>query len=529
MNPCESIGSVHKVLPAPARRTRIGPPAQLAAALALTGLAAIAESTAYLPGHPMSAAGDAAVAVAWSGAGLVLWTHSRPISAVMIAVGITWLLGDLHSAFLFLHRGPLAQVLLAYPSGRLASPVTRVAVGAAYADAVADPGTSLAAALFGAGLLVASLARCLLTSGVLRRERLMPAAVGATAGAVLVTGVLSGRDLLPVYEVVLCLSAIGVFVDLRTRPWARDVATGLIVDLGRQQVGTVRGKLARAVGDPSLEIAYLLEDERATVDEAGLPVSVPPLGSGRAVTRVELDGRSLALLIHDRAALQEPVMVDAACSALAVAVANVRLQAEIRARMLDVESSTGRLLDAAETQRRRLAAELRARVQPTLDRAGRALVEADRGDDLRQRLRRVQDQLARLAAGLDPPELENGGLATALGTLAAESAMPVRADVPAGRYPRDVERCAWFVCSEALANVVKHANASRAWIEVRAEHGVLNVTVSDDGDGGANPRLGAGLRRLAERVEAVGGHLSVESGAGSGTRVAATLDIRGRR
>ena len=111
-------------------------------------------------------------------------------------------------------------------------------------------------------------------------------------------------------------------------------------------------------------------------------MSVPREGSGRTVTRVALDGRPLALLIHDPSALRDPALVDGVRSALAVAVANVRLQAQIRARLRDVEASTRRLRDAAETQRRHLAAELRSQVQPSLDRAGRALAEAGRGPDL---------------------------------------------------------------------------------------------------------------------------------------------------
>jgi signal transduction histidine kinase len=254
-------------------------------------------------------------------------------------------------------------------------------------------------------------------------------------------------------------------------------------------------------------------------------VSVPRQGSGRTVTSVEHDGRPLALLIHDPSALRDPALVDGARSALAVAVANVRLQAQIRARLHDVEASTRRLRDAAENQRRHLAAELRSQVQPTLHRARRALAEAQRGQDLQNRLRSAQRQLDGLADGLDPPGLLHGGLPSALHALATHAGVVVRMDVPAGRYPLDVERCAWFVCSEALANVIKHAGASETSIVLRADGGVLRVTVADDGMGGADPTAGSGLRRLSERVAAVGGRLTVDSGPGSGTRVAATLDL----
>jgi signal transduction histidine kinase len=500
------------------------PAARLVGALALVGLAIAAEWTAYLPARPEYAAGDAIVAAAWIGAGLLLWSSARAVGALMLAFGVSWLVGDLHGALVFLHRGPLVHLLLAYPTGRLGSLPARIAVGAAYVDAAADPGTSLSTAVFGAALMLATLACCAAARGVARRRRLVPAAVGGATGAVLVAGGL-GSNVLPVYDVILGLSAISLVADLRARRWADSAVTGLIVDLGRRRAGTVRDKLARALGDPSLEVAYVLEDEQAAVDETGRPVSVPRAGSGRTVTRVAHDGRPLALLIHDPSALRDPALVDGAGAALAVAVANVRLQAEIRDRLRDVEASTRRLLDAAEMQRRQLAAELRSQVQPLLDRAARSLAEAERGRELPDRLRRAQDQLVRLADGLDPSGLEHGGLSSALQTLAGHAGIRVRIDLPPGRYARDVERCAWFVCSEALANISKHAGAAEASIVVRAEGDVLRVTVTDDGVGGADPLAGSGLRRLSDRVEALGGRLTVASAAGSGTRVAASLDL----
>jgi signal transduction histidine kinase len=465
------------------------------------------------------------VAAAWIGAGVVVWRGARSLGVLMVAFGVCWLLGDFDGAFVFLHRGPLVHLLLAYPAGRLGSLRARLAVGAGYVDAVVDPGTPLSTAVFGAALLLGTLVRWIAARGVPRRSRLVPAAVGGATGAVLIAGALGASAVLPVYEVILSFSAISLCADLRARRWADSAVTGLIVDLGRRRAGSVRDKLARVLGDPSLQIAYLLGDEQGAVDEAGRPVSVARDGSGRAVTGVEHDGRPFALLIHDPAALRDPALVDGVRAALAVAVANVRLQAQIRARLRDVEASTRRLRDAAETQRRQLAAELRSQVQPSLEQAGSALADAERGPELADRLRSAQDQLVGLAEGLDPSGLEHGGLPSALHALPGHAGVVVRLDVPPGRYPRDVERCAWFVCSEALANVSKHAGASEAWIALRNDGSVLRVTVVDDGVGGADPLAGSGLRRLSERVDALGGGLTVDSVAGSGTRVTATLDL----
>jgi signal transduction histidine kinase len=91
------------------------------------------------------------------------------------------------------------------------------------------------------------------------------------------------------------------------------------------------------------------------------------------------------------------------------------------------------------------------------------------------------------------------------------------------RFSPEVERCVWFTCSEAVANALKHARAARLEIVMRAAGGVVEVTVSDDGAGGADPARGSGLRRLAGRVEAAGGTLAIRSPAGEGTIIVARL------
>ena len=124
---------------------------------------------------------------------------------------------------------------------------------------------------------------------------------------------------------------------------------------------------------------------------------------------------------------------------------------------------------------------------------------------------------------MHPAALTDGGLAPALALLAARSPLPVEFKGEVGPLSEPVEAALFFVCSEALANVVKHAAASRATIELRTERERVVATVVDDGAGGADPSQGSGLRGLADRVEALGGHLTVESPRGSGTRVVAEL------
>jgi signal transduction histidine kinase len=99
----------------------------------------------------------------------------------------------------------------------------------------------------------------------------------------------------------------------------------------------------------------------------------------------------------------------------------------------------------------------------------------------------------------------------------------VEIDVSTPRLPADVEASAYFIVAEALTNVVKHADATRAWVTAKADHGVLAIEVRDDGVGGADPGQGSGLRGLADRVAAVDGSLLVTSHRGGGTVVHAEI------
>ena len=118
------------------------------------------------------------------------------------------------------------------------------------------------------------------------------------------------------------------------------------------------------------------------------------------------------------------------------------------------------------------------------------------------------------------------GLVPALSALAGQSPVPtvVLASLPAGERASDaVERAAYFVVAEALANVAKHSSATRASVSVERDNGRALVAVKDDGRGGADPAHGSGLRGLADRVEALGGHLEVASAEGRGTTIRAEI------
>lgn len=301
--------------------------------------------------------------------------------------------------------------------------------------------------------------------------------------------------------------------------------TGLVVDLGEPATGGVlRDRLARALGDPTLVVGYWLPGQGQYVDEAGRPVALPAGGAGRAVTPVEEDGRPVAVLVHDPAVLDDPALLSAVGSAARLAVSNARLQAEVAARVGDVEASRRRIVEALDEQRRRLERELRDGAERRLARVAELLADCDEPlADVRTGVDAAQAELREFARGMHPATLTEQGLGASVGELAERSPIPVEVAVPPGRFPPAIEAAAYFVCAESLTNAAKHANASRARIRIAHGNGQLTVVVADDGVGGADPSRSSGLRGLADRVEALGGSLAVDSPPGSGTRVMAEL------
>jgi PAS domain S-box-containing protein len=140
-------------------------------------------------------------------------------------------------------------------------------------------------------------------------------------------------------------------------------------------------------------------------------------------------------------------------------------------------------------------------------------------------LEQAVDELIELARGIHPAALTVRGLGFAAAELGRRAPLPVSVDAPDARFPQAVEAAAYYVVSEALANVVKYARASQASVRVAADDGALRVEVEDDGVGGADPAAGSGLSGLADRVAALDGTLTVDSPAGGGTRVMATIPL----
>jgi signal transduction histidine kinase len=196
-----------------------------------------------------------------------------------------------------------------------------------------------------------------------------------------------------------------------------------------------------------------------------------------------------------------------------------------------IEASRARIVAAADEARRRLERDLHDGAQQrfvvaalTLERAAARATGTPAGPLVAEALDQVRQGLAELrelAHGIHPAVLSERGLAPALAGLVARSPLPVELRVSPERAAATAEAAIYYTVAEALTNVTKHAHATRASVTVGATDGALVAEVLDDGVGGARPTAGSGLRGLADRMEAVGGTLSVESPPGGGTRVRA--------
>jgi signal transduction histidine kinase len=263
------------------------------------------------------------------------------------------------------------------------------------------------------------------------------------------------------------------------------------------------------------------------VDETNRMLESSPAPSGRALLSIDDEtGEPAACIVHDPAVLGEPMLAEAVTAAVRVAVANLRLQEQVRTKVEEVAASRRRLVEAADAERRRLERELREGAGPQLELVSELLASCGPGfHELSGELDAVRAELSELAIGIHPRTLTEFGLAAALTELAERSPFAVELSTDEEPLPGPVAAAAYFVCSEGLANAAKHSDASHVQLTARRIDRTVLVKVADDGLGGADPAAGAGLSGLADRVEALGGDLRVESTPGSGTRLIAHLPV----
>jgi signal transduction histidine kinase len=325
--------------------------------------------------------------------------------------------------------------------------------------------------------------------------------------------------------------AIGMF---RTRSARRAVGAALVDLEPGPAPGRLRDALARTLGDPALQLAFRQPAGGCYLDTSDQPVDLARLPAGRMLT--PLDPAGDAVLIHHEELRHEPDLVKVAVTAASLALEHARLQAEVQAQLEQVRASRARIVEAGDAERRRLEHDLHDGAQQRLVTLSLALgmardraAGADPGlesliESASKEAREALVELRELARGIHPAVLTETGLAGAVQALVERSRVAATITaVPSGRFPAAIESTAYFVVSEALANVAKHSMAGAAQVTIRQQAGRLVVQVSDDGAGGARPDGGTGLRGLADRVASVGGVLRVDSPPGSGTRLEADI------
>lgn len=448
----------------------------------------------------------------------------------------------------------LAWLILSYPSGRLSTWPRRLLVGfgallvlpfgflflGPFGREAALVGQTLTFVAAGMGLH-----RYLTAAGATRRI-LTPvpfASLVFALEAARVTGYLlnvhtptSGEVLGWIATGLHPLIPAAFLAGLLSARWARGGVGNLVLELdGVPEPGRLRDALARALRDPSLQVGYWVPSRQGYVDAGGGALELPDPRRGRAATVVQGDGEPLAVLVHDTALTEERDLVDAVVAAAKLALANERLQAEVRAQLAEVQASRARIVEAADAERRRVERNLHDGAQQRLVSLSlglrmlqrRAAVEGELAEEIGEAaddLKVAIDELRELARGIHPSILTEQGLGPALESLVEQTPIAVTLHTTLdGRLGDTVEATAYYVVAESLTNVVKHGRATTATVTAGQDDSTLVVEVSDDGRGGAAPGAGRGLSGLADRVAAIGGTLTVASPPGEGTCVRAEL------
>ena len=523
------------------------------------------------------------------GCGLASW-QSRPenrLGPVMVITGFLWFAGQLSeasapwlytfgSAIQYVWAVGLVYLLLSFPSGRLQGRLDRSLMWAT----VGLFCMQLLAMLYGnkagircpgcpdnllqvvhdnhkaqawlnlerlvGGVVIATVVTVLVTrwarSSPAQRRAVAPVLVAGSVSLVAlvwtVTFDLLGDPLssLPatVWFYATATVPIAVLYVFLQRRLARGMVAGLVVELGTQSPSDdLRDALARALGDPSLELAYWFPAERCYVDGDGRPVELPDADSARRATFVERYGQPIAALLHDPVLEHDAELVSSVCAAASLALENERLQAELRARLVELQASRARLVEATDAERRRIERDLHDGTQQRLVSIAMSLglLESKLPEhattqplvrETREALSVAMAELRELTHGINPPLLTERGLAAALDELCRRAALPTHLDLALDRrVPDQIESAAYFVASEALANAAKHSHGSEVRVAAADDGSYLTVQVSDDGIGGATTTGGSGLRGLADRVEALGGRFTVSSPPGRGTTLRA--------
>lgn len=520
-------------------------------------------------------------------AGLIAWKRrpSNGMGFLIVVAGFALYLGSLQNTGVPLLAGigavcatvvvaAAVHLLLAFPTGRLPNRLSRFLVGAMYfvalvlqaplylfdpdgpfpPFAVADaPGAveffslfqTVVATAFSVAVAVVLWGRLQRADAAHRRVLIPVFSYGIFAVlfmpliAVVLDRVLFAHPFVRGYLQFALLAGVPIAFALGTLRggFAR---TGELEELGTW-LGTASAAkeplataLAHALGDPSLRLFFWAADRGEFLDADGRAAPGRAADDRRGWERIVLDGRTIGAIEYDAALLTDRGLVRTAGRIVAIEVERARLTAELRASQRALMQSRGRIVEAADRERRRIARDLHdgLQVQLVLLALEAQQIATAPSDTVAQRATRLRIDIDAAAADvrtlvrdLVPAALIERGLAAAAEDLADRMPIPTQfeTDVEDGAIGDLVEATTYFVLTEALANVVKHAHASLARVRLTVEGGRVHLDVEDDGVGGASMEAGSGLRGLADRVEAIGGTITISSPRGKGTRVRAEV------
>ncbi len=283
-----------------------------------------------------------------------------------------------------------------------------------------------------------------------------------------------------------------------------------------------------AVEDPGCRV--LFEQDGGWYDVEGRQIGWVPTPDLLA-SRVETGARVTPVVVHHQ--FGDPRLAQAS-DAGRLALQIGALQVDLRRQLEELDASRARVVAAADQERRRIARDLHDGAQQRLVTIGLTLRHFQHElagswptlhaalDTAVGEIGHAIDDLRDLASGLRPTSLDHG-LRAALTDWATRTPGHVFVDVTSDRFSPEIETAAYFIAAEGLTNAVKHAHAERIDLAVAREDGQLVVAVDDDGDGGADPRCGTGLRGLADRARSHGGTIEITSMLGSGTSLRVRL------
>ncbi|TGN65741.1 hypothetical protein EXE59_18615 [Nocardioides eburneiflavus] len=409
---------------------------------------------------------DAAAGLALLAVGLMGWTRARTSAAFATAAGMAWFAASAWPETALLHRPLLLHAVVAL-AGTWGRPVVPRALIVAAWVGIALP----AAVQSWVSVILAAL--CLASAFELRAStrQLWRATASRQALVVLAAGLA-----LPWLERLV---------------WPRYADAGLPLGTYLAAVILCAGALLRGIAAPGLH------DTDAVVEL-----------SGRTPAEAAVE---LARLAQDES---DPRLREAIRQAVALLDDNARLQLELAQRIDDVRASRLRLSDAAVQERRRLEGVLAHGAMRYLDELEECLGSAGDSEPVRaclDEITRTREDLEQLGRGLHPRSLTEHGLAAALSDLSRRSTLPIEVTAPVGRWPERIECAVWYALAESLANVSKHAQATRASVTVECSDDELRAIVTDDGVGGAVLIGGGGLAGLVDRLAVVDGTVDVVS------------------